>query len=63
MTDKNRERNVHTQSLYNTDSHFKKVIDGLESSVKDYQEYYNSLSPEKKAAEIYFWQEFVSGLD
>ena len=63
MTDKNMEKNVPNESLYTTVPVFRTAVDGLESSTKDYLEYYNNLSPEKKAAEVYFWQEFVSSLD
>ena len=51
------------QPLYKTDPEFKRAIDGLEESLKSYQDFYNSLPPEKQLAEDYFWQEFVASLD
>ena len=49
--------------LYKTDPEFKKAVDGLEETAKSYRDFYNSLPPEKQAAEDYFWQGFVSSLD
>lgn len=60
---KNMTGNASNETLYTTDPVYRNAVDGLESSTKNYLEYYNNLSPEKKAAEVYFWQEFVSCLD
>lgn len=49
--------------LYKTDLEFKRAADGLEQAVKSYQDFYDSLPPERQLTEDYFWQEFVSGLD
>ncbi|MBR4111000.1 MAG: hypothetical protein IKK43_04875 [Clostridia bacterium] len=48
--------------LCKADPEFKQAVDGLEKAVKSYQDFYDSLPPEKQAAELYFWQETVSSL-